>query len=99
MTGRLSFALVTMQPTDVPLVDEGISAADAQFQTKAQARAADFIHRAKILLLASHSTELCQLLCNKALLLSNGARAFFGGIEEGFWLYGETNPTLLDRPN
>jgi ABC-type polysaccharide/polyol phosphate transport system ATPase subunit len=89
MLARLAFAMATMQSPDVLLMDEAIGAGDAHFQEKAQARVHDFVSRAKIMVLASHSYGLCKALCNKALLLSKGSRIFFGDIDEGFKRYGE----------
>jgi ABC-type polysaccharide/polyol phosphate transport system ATPase subunit len=89
MQARLSFALATAQIPDVLLVDEGIGAGDAQFQKKAQARVQQFVSRARILMLASHSQVLCRAMCNKALVLSKGEAVFFGDIEEGFKAYAD----------
>jgi ABC-type polysaccharide/polyol phosphate transport system ATPase subunit len=89
MLARLAFGIATMQSPDVLLLDEGIGAGDAQFQAKAQARARDFVGRAKIMVLASHSPELCRTICNKALLLSKGSRVFFGNVDEAFERYAK----------
>ncbi len=89
MAARLAFAIATMQSPDILLIDEGIGAGDAQFQQKAQARVTEFVNRAKIVVLASHSPEICRALCNKALLLSGGRKVFFGDVEEGFAKYAE----------
>jgi ABC-2 type transport system ATP-binding protein/lipopolysaccharide transport system ATP-binding protein len=89
MQARLAFALATMQSPDILLIDEGIGAGDSDFQEKARARIQQFVGRAKILLLASHSRELCQALCTKAILMSKGEIHFFGGIEEAFTRYGK----------
>jgi ABC-2 type transport system ATP-binding protein/lipopolysaccharide transport system ATP-binding protein len=75
--------------TDILLVDEGIGAGDAQFQHKAQARVQQFISRAKIIVLASHSIELCRAMCTKALILNKGTQVFFGDIEEGLDRYAQ----------
>jgi ABC-2 type transport system ATP-binding protein/lipopolysaccharide transport system ATP-binding protein len=89
MLARLAFAMATVQLPDVLLMDEAMGAGDAHFQEKAQTRVKDFVSRAKIMLLASHSVDLCKALCNKALLLSKGSRNFFGDIDEAFKRYGE----------
>jgi len=89
MLARLAFAMATMQSLDVLLLDENIGAGDAQFQVKAQARAKDLVSRAKIMILASHSMELCKAMCNKALLLSKGSCAFLGDIDEAFERYAK----------
>lgn len=87
MQARLSFALATAQNPDILLIDEGIGAGDAHFQEKARERVNQFVSRARILLLASHSKDLCRLMCTKALVLSKGEGVFFGGVEEGFAFY------------
>jgi ABC-type polysaccharide/polyol phosphate transport system ATPase subunit len=82
MLARLGFAMATMEAPDVLLIDEGIGAGDARFQAKAEKRINDFVSRAKIMLLATHSAQLARALCSKALLLSNGRLAFSGSLEE-----------------
>src|SRR5579885_1862891 len=89
MLMRLAVALATLRAPDILLIDEGIGAGDADFQRKMQTRVQQFVGRAKILLLASHSPELCRALCNKALLLSKGRAVFFGGVGEGFVEYAK----------
>jgi ABC-type polysaccharide/polyol phosphate transport system ATPase subunit len=87
MQARLAFALATAQHPDILLIDEGIGAGDAQFQKKANERVQQFIDRAQILLLASHSKDLCMSMCRKGLVLSKGEALFFGGVEEAFNFY------------
>jgi len=87
MHARLAFALATAQAPDILLIDEGIGAGDAHFQEKAQQRVQQFVSRARIMLLASHSIALCRAMCTKALVLSKGEAIFFGDIEEGFKVY------------
>lgn len=89
MQARLAFALATMQSPDILLIDEGIGAGDSDFQEKARARIQQFVGQAKILVLASHSKELCRALCNKALLMSKGEAVFFGDVEEAFGHYSK----------
>jgi len=87
MQARLAFALATEQNPDILLLDEGIGAGDAQFQKKSSARVQQFVSRARILLLASHSRDLCRSMCSKALVLSKGEGVFFGGVDEAFDVY------------
>jgi ABC-type polysaccharide/polyol phosphate transport system ATPase subunit len=87
MQARLAFALATAQNPDILLIDEGIDAGDAHFQEKARERVHRFVSRARILLLASHSKDLCRSMCSKALVLNKGENAFFGDIDEGFGVY------------
>jgi ABC-type polysaccharide/polyol phosphate transport system ATPase subunit len=91
MEARLAFALATLQPSDILLIDEGIAALDSDFQQKAQDRIKQSVGRIKIILLASHSLELCRSLCNKALLMTKGEVAFFGDVEEAFLRYAKVS--------
>jgi ABC-type polysaccharide/polyol phosphate transport system ATPase subunit len=90
MHARLAFAMATIQVPDVLLIDEGIGAADANFQAKARVRTQEFISQAKILIMASHALDFCRAMCNKALLLANGRPVFFGAVEEGLSRYTES---------
>jgi homopolymeric O-antigen transport system ATP-binding protein len=90
MHARLAFAMATIRVPDVLLIDESIGAGDAHFQDKARARTEQFISRAKIMVMASHAIDFCRAMCNKALLVANGRRVFFGEIEEGLSRYAES---------
>lgn len=72
MLTRLTFAVATAVRPDILLIDEALSAGDKEFQKKAQARIADIISSAKILVLASHSPELIELYCNRVLHFEHG---------------------------
>jgi ABC-type polysaccharide/polyol phosphate transport system ATPase subunit len=87
MLARLAFAMATVLAPDVLLVDEAIGAGDAQFQEKVHDRVRNFVNRARIMLLATHSANLCKATCNKALLLAKGRPVFFGDLDEAFHRY------------
>ncbi len=89
MQARLAFAIATTQSADILLIDENIGAGDAQFQEKSRDRIAHFMNRAKIILLASHSRDLCRSICNQAVWLSKGRNIFHGEIDEAFRRYAE----------
>ena len=89
MLARLAFAMATVLAPDVLLIDEAIGAGDAQFQEKVRDRVQNFVNRAKIMLLATHSANMCKATCNKALLLAKGRPVFFGEIDEAFHRYDE----------
>ncbi len=72
MQTRLTFAVATAAHPEILLVDEGIGAGDAAFQTKARKRLNDFIEKSSIFVLASHSNELIRSFCNKILTLEHG---------------------------
>jgi ABC-2 type transport system ATP-binding protein len=72
MQVRLRFTTITSVRADVLVVDEGIGAADAEFNSRAGARLTDFYGHSGTLLLASHSDDLLATHCDQALTLSQG---------------------------
>ena len=90
MQARLAFAMGTAHSPDILLVDEGIGAGDEHFQRQARERIERFLGTARIIVLASHSVELCRKICTKAILLAKGHPVFFGNIDEAFDLYAQS---------
>jgi ABC-type polysaccharide/polyol phosphate transport system ATPase subunit len=80
MRARLGFALVTALEPDILLIDEAISAGDARFVEKAEARLKDLIGRSRILAMASHSSRI-RSICNKAALMVEGQILMMGAVE------------------
>lgn len=72
MMTRLTFAVATCFSPEILLMDEWILAGDAGFLAKAQHRVEAFVEQAGILVLASHSTEICKRWCNKAVWMERG---------------------------
>jgi ABC-2 type transport system ATP-binding protein/lipopolysaccharide transport system ATP-binding protein len=72
MLTRLAFATVTAMNSDILLMDEVIGTGDAAFMDKAERRLNEFMNRSKIIVIASHSDQVIQKFCNKALLLEHG---------------------------
>jgi ABC-2 type transport system ATP-binding protein/lipopolysaccharide transport system ATP-binding protein len=94
MQARLAFAMATCIEPEILLLDEGISAGDANFMDKANERLDQFINKAGILVLASHSSELVRRLCNKAVLMEHGRIVWSGGVDDGLSVYRERQATL-----
>lgn len=78
MNLRLAFGLATAITPDILLLDEVVSAGDAQFFQKAQKRMESLIEISNILVLASHSNDLVTKFCNKVLWLEHGKIKHFG---------------------
>ena len=72
MSMRLAFAIATSVPADIVLMDEWLSAGDAQFAARAQERLNHLVDRATILVLASHSPDVIRTNCNRILRLEHG---------------------------
>jgi ABC-2 type transport system ATP-binding protein/lipopolysaccharide transport system ATP-binding protein len=79
---RLAFAISTCIPPDILIMDEWLTAGDAQFLEKAQRRIENFVRGSSILVLASHSTELVERWCNRGILLHHGHVNGVGPIKE-----------------
>ena len=80
MMTRLTFAVATCFSPEILLMDEWIVAGDSSFMAKAQERIASFVSKANILVLASHSTEICMQWCNKAVWLEKGEVKAVGAV-------------------
>lgn len=89
MTLRLAFAISTAVSPDILLMDEFFAVGDETFMRKAEARMMALVERAAIIVLASHSRELLERLCNKGLWLQEGAVRAFGPLDEVLTAYGK----------
>lgn len=72
MLMRLTFSIATSIKADIILLDEWLSVGDIEFQKKASARMEEITSEASILVIASHSYELLEKLCNKIIFLDKG---------------------------
>ena len=72
MNMRLAFAVSTMIRPDILLMDEWLSVGDLNFQKKAEERLNELIKRSSILVIASHSRQLIEKCCTRAVWLENG---------------------------
>lgn len=97
MKTRLAFAVSTAVVPDILLLDEGLGAGDASFWEKAQDRTNRYLGSVKILVLASHSTELLKKFCNKALWLEHGEVKAFGALESTLEAYHRSLQTSISR--
>ena len=90
MQARLALAIATSLEPEILLLDEGISAGDAGFFQKANDEVDKLICRSAILVLASHSNELVQRLCNKVAVLEHGRLMWMGQVNEGLQYYNRS---------
>ncbi|MBV9521067.1 MAG: ABC transporter ATP-binding protein [Hyphomicrobiales bacterium] len=84
---RLAFAISTSVEPDIIIMDEMISGGDARFMERAKARLTSLLERTKILIVATHSVEIMQSLCNKVIWLDHGEVRKIGSFEEVHPLY------------
>ena len=69
---RLAFAVCTCIEPEILLMDEWIGVGDAAFVEKAERRMEEFVGRAGILVLASHSPGLLERVCTTGVYLDAG---------------------------
>lgn len=98
MKVRLAFAVATYQDPDILVLDEGITAGDAFFLERSQQRAENFLDKASIIFLASHSDHVVRNLCNKGILLDQGRVVAAGGIDELYEIYMNIEAQPGKRP-
>ena len=69
---RLAFAVATIIRPEILLMDEWLSVGDAAFNEKAEGRLSDLVKSSRILVIASHSRELIERTCNRAMWFEHG---------------------------
>lgn len=77
---RLAFSVATCMQPEILTMDEWIATGDKDFIDKASARLNDIVGKSKVLLLASHNTDLLKRVCNKAILLEHGKLIDFDNV-------------------
>ncbi|MEM6890473.1 MAG: ATP-binding cassette domain-containing protein [Pseudomonadota bacterium] len=82
MKMRLTFAIATAFEPEILILDEWLSAGDSAFKAKATRRMNDFVEKAGILVLASHSRKLMEENCEQALWIDKGRVIEFGPVKE-----------------
>jgi len=89
MMVRLAFSISTSINPDILLIDEVFGAGDADFMDKARNKMASLLNQSSIVVMATHSDELIQEFCNKALLMEGGCIKYFGDVTRALDLYHE----------
>jgi len=69
---RLGFSVAVHSDPEILLVDEVLAVGDAAFQEKCLSKMQEFRSRGVTIVLVSHSMDLVQDFCERALLLSGG---------------------------
>jgi len=72
MKARLAFALIVFIEPEILIIDEALSAGDAQFSIKASAKMKEICSKGKILILVSHSMDSIVSMCNRCIWMDQG---------------------------
>jgi ABC-type polysaccharide/polyol phosphate transport system ATPase subunit len=82
MRARLLFAICTAIRGEVLIMDEWLSAGDADFVHKAQLRLNEMLDTTKIVVLSSHSLEIIRSICNLVCWMEHGRIVMVGPTQE-----------------
>jgi ABC-type polysaccharide/polyol phosphate transport system ATPase subunit len=72
MFSRLAFAVAVHMEPDILMIDEALSAGDAQFKRKAADKMKELMQSARAMFLVSHALGSVQDLCDEAIWLDKG---------------------------
>ena len=72
MVARLAFAAATSFQPDILIMDEWLSAMDADFLAKAKARLTEYFGRARAVVVATHDPDIVHHVCNRIFRLDHG---------------------------
>lgn len=79
---RLAFAVAAHLDADILLVDEVLAVGDTEFQKKCLGKMTDMAESGKTVIFVSHNITSIKRLCNRAILLENGAIKGLGEVHE-----------------
>lgn len=73
MQMRLAFSISTLVQPEILLMDEWLNIGDVDFQEKVQQRFKEIVQKSSILVIATHSPELVEKVCNRTIRLERGS--------------------------
>lgn len=82
MRARLMFALCTAVRGEILIMDEWLSAGDADFVDKAQLRLRGLLEETRIVVLSSHSLDIIRKMCNVACWMEQGQIVMIGNVDD-----------------
>jgi lipopolysaccharide transport system ATP-binding protein len=94
---RLAFAVAAHLEPEILVVDEVLAVGDAEFQKKCLGKMGDVAYQGRTVLFVSHNMVAIEVLCNKAIILSNGKLSNYGQTSEmvKFYLGNFENSSIL----
>ncbi len=81
MTARLGFAIATSLEPDILLIDEVLGVGDERFRRKSEDRMREFLHKAKAIVVVTHSMGFIRKFCTRALWVERGRVRLMGDPE------------------
>lgn len=90
MYARLGFAVAVNLEPDVLLVDEVLAVGDEAFQRKCIERVRGFQAAGRTICLVTHSPEMVQNLCDRAMVLDHGKLIYLGDVSGAVAAYRQS---------
>ncbi|HVK61231.1 MAG TPA: ATP-binding cassette domain-containing protein [Bdellovibrionales bacterium] len=87
MQTRLCLSVLTMEPTDLLILDEVFEGADQFFREKISNRVVDIIERSGAVIFVSHNESQLLRTCNRGIVIAGGKAVFDGSVEEALAIY------------
>jgi lipopolysaccharide transport system ATP-binding protein len=87
MMARLGFTTAIMTQVDILLIDEVLAVGDVEFRKKARKAMRDKIAGKQTVMLVSHAEPQIRSLCDRAILLDEGALVFDGPVDTALQHY------------
>jgi ABC-type polysaccharide/polyol phosphate transport system ATPase subunit len=98
MFSRLAFAVAVHMDPDILIIDEALSAGDAHFKEKAQAKMNELVGKARTMLVVSHALGTIQGMCHEAIWMHKGQLILRGAPDEvvaGYTQFLQVGETAL----
>lgn len=86
---RLGFAVAVAAQPDVLLIDEVLAVGDLRFQAKCYGRMQELKEAGATVVLVTHNLQATRNLCDRTLVLHDGAQVFLGPTPEAISVYHE----------
>lgn len=102
MKSRLAFAMISCIEPEILIIDEALSAGDAQFGKKATAKIREICNTGKIVIIVSHSMKAISDMCDRCIWIDGGKIVMDGPSKTVTKAYldavrGEDEARLLER--
>jgi ABC-type polysaccharide/polyol phosphate transport system ATPase subunit len=94
---RLAFTIATIIRPEILILDEMLSAGDAEFVNKAKERMEKVLSAAKILILVSHDMDLIRALAKRVIVLNKGEVLFDGNAKEATDFYANITSAIIEK--
>lgn len=88
---RLAFSVIAHLPTDIIALDEVLAVGDSMFQLKCLEKIFSLKKEGKTILFVSHNMSAIKQLCERTLVLNQGAMVFDGSTETAVMQYFDLN--------